>query len=58
MDKTSTPSGPVATMADVRRGGDVVFFFSLFSRQEAYRRTGFVLSRESTQRAVAQRHGV
>lgn len=27
MDKTSTPSGPVATMADVRRGGDVVFFF-------------------------------
>lgn len=26
MDKTSTPSGPVATMADVRRGGDVVFF--------------------------------
>lgn len=57
MDKTSTPSGPVATMADVRRGRDVVFLF-LFSRKEAYRRTGFVLSRESTQRAVAQRHGV
>lgn len=32
MDKTSTPSGPVATMADVRRGGDVVFFFSLLTK--------------------------